>query len=128
MHRMEQLALAAGITLEGDGARVLLDGEDITEAIRGPEVSKAASLVATIPGVRISRPSNMRAAFRTTVFCCPKAHKDRTPNTAAARMNIFITSRLFPCRPRLSPFPARAAAALWGASLCASPCDTQTTP
>src|SRR6267143_2741641 len=47
MHRMEQLARAAGIMLAGDGTRVLLDGEDITEAIRAPEVSKAASLVAT---------------------------------------------------------------------------------
>jgi cytidylate kinase len=61
MHRMEQLALAAGITLEGDGARVLLDGEDITEAIRGPEVSKAASLVATIPGVRRALVEKQRA-------------------------------------------------------------------
>jgi CMP/dCMP kinase len=51
-HRMEQLALAAGITLKGDGARVLLNGEDVTEAIRAPEVSRAASLVATIAGVR----------------------------------------------------------------------------
>jgi cytidylate kinase len=61
MHRMEQLALAAGITLEGDGARVLLDGEDITEAIRGPEVSKAASIVATIPGVRRALVEKQRA-------------------------------------------------------------------
>src|SRR6266481_9859218 len=61
MHRMEQLALAAGITLAGDGARVLLDGEDITEAIRAPEVSKAASLVATIPGVRRALVEKQRA-------------------------------------------------------------------
>jgi cytidylate kinase len=51
-HRMEQLALAAGITLKDDGARVLLNGEDVTEAVRSPEVSQAASLVATIAGVR----------------------------------------------------------------------------
>jgi len=51
-HRMEQLALAAGITLKDDGARVLLNGEDVTEAIRAPEISRAASLVATIAGVR----------------------------------------------------------------------------
>ena len=50
-HRMEQLALAAGITLRDD-SRVLLNGEDVTEAIREPEVSRAASLVATISGVR----------------------------------------------------------------------------
>jgi len=50
-HRMEQLALAAGIALKDD-SRVLLNGEDVTEAIREPEVSRAASLVATISGVR----------------------------------------------------------------------------
>lgn len=61
MHRMEQLARAAGITLAGDGARVLLDGADITEAIRAPEISKAASLVATIPGVRRALVEKQRA-------------------------------------------------------------------
>jgi len=61
MHRMEQLARAAGITLAGEGARVLLDGEDITEAIRAAEVSKAASLVATIPGVRRALVEKQRA-------------------------------------------------------------------
>src|ERR1051326_6903367 len=61
MHRMEQLARAAGITLAGDGARVLLDGEDVTESIRAPEVSKAASLAATIPGVRRALVEKQRA-------------------------------------------------------------------
>jgi cytidylate kinase len=51
-HRMEQLALAASISLEGDGSRLVLNNEDVTEALRAPEVSRAASLVATIPGVR----------------------------------------------------------------------------
>jgi CMP/dCMP kinase len=51
-HRMEQLALAAAISLEGDGSRVVLNGEDVTEALRAAEVSRAASLVATIPAVR----------------------------------------------------------------------------
>ena len=32
--------------------RVLLDGEDVTEAIRSPEVSQSASRVATVAGVR----------------------------------------------------------------------------
>jgi len=51
-HRMEQLAIAAAISLEGDGSRVVLNGEDVTEALRAPDVSRAASVVATIPGVR----------------------------------------------------------------------------
>ncbi len=61
MHRMEQLALAAGVALEDNGSRVLLNDEDVTEAIRAPEVSRAASLVATIPGVRRALVEKQRA-------------------------------------------------------------------
>jgi len=60
-HRMEQLALAAAVALEDDGSRVLLNDEDVTEAIRAPEVSQAASLVATIPGVRRALVEKQRA-------------------------------------------------------------------
>jgi cytidylate kinase len=44
-----QLARAARID---PGERVLLDGRDVTEAIRAPEVSAAASRVASDPAVR----------------------------------------------------------------------------
>jgi cytidylate kinase len=50
MHRMEQLAQAASIQLPG--GKVVLNGEDVTEAIRAQEVTTGASVVATIPGVR----------------------------------------------------------------------------
>lgn len=50
MHRMEQLAQAASIGLEPE--HVLLNGDDVTAAIRTPEVSAAASRVAAIPAVR----------------------------------------------------------------------------
>jgi len=50
MHRLEQLALAAEIRLSP--GRIHLNGEDVTEAIRTPEVSSAASKIAVIPGVR----------------------------------------------------------------------------
>jgi CMP/dCMP kinase len=50
MHRLEQLALAAEIELEP--GRIRLNGEDVTEAIRQPEVSNGASRIAVIPGVR----------------------------------------------------------------------------
>lgn len=36
----------------GDSQRVLLDGEDVTEAIRTPEVTRLSSPVSAIPGVR----------------------------------------------------------------------------
>ncbi len=52
MHRLEQLANAAHIEFApGDGA-VLLNDEDVTEAIRTPEVSQAASEVSLVPAVR----------------------------------------------------------------------------
>src|SRR5579872_4606440 len=50
MHRMEQLAIASQIELVP--GRILLNGEDVSEAIRTPELSNGASKVAVIPGVR----------------------------------------------------------------------------
>jgi cytidylate kinase len=50
LHRLEQLAREARIEFDGD--RVLLNGEDVTGAIREPEVTQAASKVSIAPGVR----------------------------------------------------------------------------
>ncbi|HEV7163541.1 MAG TPA: (d)CMP kinase [Solirubrobacteraceae bacterium] len=49
-----QLAAAGAIVFAGGeaGARVLLDGRDVTALIRTPEVSEEASRVAADPGVR----------------------------------------------------------------------------
>jgi cytidylate kinase len=49
-HRMEQLALASEIELAP--GRILLNREDVTAAIRTPEVTNGASRIAVIPGVR----------------------------------------------------------------------------
>jgi cytidylate kinase len=48
---VEPSAVAPGLQIEV-GDRVLLDGEDVTEAIRGPDVSEAASQAAADPAVR----------------------------------------------------------------------------
>jgi len=58
-HRMEQLAIAADIELSP--GRISLNGEDITEAIRTPEVSSGASKVAVLPGVRRAMVAKQRA-------------------------------------------------------------------
>jgi cytidylate kinase len=50
LHRLEQLARQAHI--EFSGSNVLLNGEDVTAAIRDPEISAAASKVAACGGVR----------------------------------------------------------------------------
>jgi cytidylate kinase len=49
-HRMEPLAKAAKIELQP--GRIWLNGEDVTEAIRTPEMSNSASVISEIPGVR----------------------------------------------------------------------------
>jgi cytidylate kinase len=50
LHRLEQLARQAHIEFWGD--TVLLNGEDVTAAIREPNVAEAASKVSIAPGVR----------------------------------------------------------------------------
>ncbi|MGO9240824.1 MAG: (d)CMP kinase [Bryobacteraceae bacterium] len=49
--KLEQLAAASEIELAPAG-RVLLNGEDVSEAIREPAISQAASKVSAVPGVR----------------------------------------------------------------------------
>jgi len=62
--RLAALAGAARIDLvPRDGKLlVLLDGEDVTGAIRAPEVSHAASVVAVVPGVRHPMVAEQRRA------------------------------------------------------------------
>jgi cytidylate kinase len=52
MHRLEQLANAAHIEFAPGGVSVLLNDEDVSSAIRTPEVSQAASEVSLVPAVR----------------------------------------------------------------------------
>ncbi len=63
-HKLEQLAQAAVIELTPD-RRVRLNGEDVTESIRVPEVSAAASEVAAIGGVRRALVSKQREIAET---------------------------------------------------------------
>jgi len=52
MHRLEQLAREALIEFIPGSTSILLNGEDVSEAIRTPEVADGASKVAQIPAVR----------------------------------------------------------------------------
>ncbi len=52
MHRLEQLATEADLTFTAGNLSILLNGEDVTEAIRAPEVSAYASKISAIPAVR----------------------------------------------------------------------------
>jgi cytidylate kinase len=52
MHRLERLALEAKIEFSVGDGRILLNGEDVTDALYTPEVAAAASKVSVVPGVR----------------------------------------------------------------------------
>jgi len=52
MHRLEQLAAAARIEFQPGTRQVILNGDDVTQAIRDAEVSVASSKVSSVPGVR----------------------------------------------------------------------------
>ncbi len=51
-HKLDELARHAQIEFAAGSSRILLNGADVTEAIRSAEVSEAASKVAALPGVR----------------------------------------------------------------------------
>jgi cytidylate kinase len=68
--RLAECARVARINFTADGSGVLLDGADITEAIRAPEVSSAASKISTLPGVRAALVEKQRqlGATRSVVM------------------------------------------------------------
>jgi cytidylate kinase len=53
-------ALAAGLEIDFDGPRVLLDGENVSGEIRAPEVSAAASRISVHPRVRTAMVERQR--------------------------------------------------------------------
>ena len=64
-------AAAQGLSPVFEGGRILLDGRDVTTAIRAEEVSSATSRVAVVPGVRAARLPGLVADGRdmgTVVF------------------------------------------------------------
>jgi cytidylate kinase len=63
MHRLEQLARQARVEFTGES--VMLHGENVTEAIREPGVSEAASKIATYPGVRRALRDEQRRIARS---------------------------------------------------------------
>ncbi len=61
MHRLEQLAREADIAFRAGASTVLLNGEDVSEAIRVPEMSSMASKVSAVPAVRRALVEKQRA-------------------------------------------------------------------
>jgi cytidylate kinase len=55
------VAVARSAALEVDGSRVVIDGTDVSAAIRTPEVDRATTRVARLPGVREELVARQRA-------------------------------------------------------------------
>jgi cytidylate kinase len=56
--------LAARAEIVVDGATVVIDGHDVTRAIRTPEIDRAAAMVARLPRVRATLVTRQRALGR----------------------------------------------------------------
>lgn len=65
-HKLEQLAREARIEFAAGSSRVLLNGEDVTTAIREPGMAEAASKVSMIGGVRRAMVAAQRAMAEAT--------------------------------------------------------------
>ena len=82
--------IAAGLQISL-GDRVLLDGEDVTIAIRAPEVSEAASVVAAAPAVRAA----MVDQQRRLMACGDWVAEGRDIGTVVwpqAEVKVFLTA------------------------------------
>ncbi len=105
MHRMEQLAAASQIEL-APGC-IELNGENVTEEIRQPEVSSGASKIAVIPGVRRAMVAQQRAiGERTSVVM--EGRDIGTVVFPGAAVKIYLDAQLAErVRRRLSELRAK---------------------
>ena len=84
-------ALTAGLDVAFESGRVLLDGRDVTEAIRGEAVSEAASRVAVHPGVRGALLERQRA-FRRPPGLVADGRDMGTVVFPDALLKVFVTA------------------------------------
>ena len=73
------------------GDRVLLDGEDVTDAIRAPEVGEEASRVAADPRVRQAMVAKQRALLATGDWVA-EGRDIGTVVAPDARVKVFLTA------------------------------------
>jgi CMP/dCMP kinase len=90
-------ALARGATIElhaaaeQDGGRVLLDGRDVSEAIRTPEVSGEASRIAADPGVREALVAKQRSLIARGDWVA-EGRDIGTVVAPEAELKVFLTA------------------------------------
>jgi cytidylate kinase len=97
MYRSAALAATRGRTdasaldIAFDGDRVLLDGEDVTAAIRTPDISEAASVVAKDPAVRQALIARQRALIAGGDFVA-EGRDIATVVAPDAEVKVYLTA------------------------------------
>ena len=81
----------AGLEIAFDGDRVLLDGEDVTTAIRTPAVSRRASEVAARPEVRAALVARQRALITAGDYVA-EGRDIATVVAPDAEVKIYLTA------------------------------------
>lgn len=115
--RVAAIAAAIDIEFRGDqtAPRVLLDGDDITDELRQPEISQLSSVVSAIPGVRRA----MVARQRELVSRTGGVVEGRDIGTVVfpqARVKVFLTaSPETRARRRFEELRGRSVAVEWDA-------------
>lgn len=90
--RRRSLPATVAATVQIDlGDRVLLDGEDVTDAIRAPEVSEDASVAASQPPVREAMVTQQRRLLRTGDWVA-EGRDIGTVVAPEAEVKVFLTA------------------------------------
>jgi len=84
-------ALAADLEVELDGRRVLLDGRDVSAAIRAPRVTAAASRVSVHPGVREAMVERQRQLIAAGDYVA-EGRDIGTVVSPEAPLKVFLTA------------------------------------
>jgi cytidylate kinase len=78
--------------IDQDGERTLLDGRDVSDAIRGPEVTAAVSIVSAHPGVRVELVAVQRAWAEDHGGGVVEGRDIGTVVFPDARLKVFVTA------------------------------------
>ncbi|HZQ29338.1 MAG TPA: (d)CMP kinase [Acidimicrobiales bacterium] len=85
-------ALAPDVAIELAGGAVTVDGQDATDAIRGPEVSQAVSVVAANPAVRADLVARQQAWIEEHGGGVVEGRDIGTVVFPAAELKVFLTA------------------------------------
>src|ERR1700753_3618686 len=83
--------LAAALAIDFDGRRVLLDGRDVSDAIRTPEVSADASRVSVHPAVREAMVARQRELIATADYVA-EGRDIGTVVSPDSPLKVFLTA------------------------------------